>query len=449
MRFQHNALKCLQINQLVCVIIWILIEQAITIQYQWGTLTYIKNPLTPLHILADTHTAGAWISSTTTLTGFVDDPQIIFSVYRMHFENTITGGYVFQLAKQTKTSFKIFVNATAPQKIYNVWIKYLAFVDKNKQVINQEILNPKPQEIYIESHFNRNFIMAIPIINYLCYTSAFTFKFEMPTIDSSSVQMKFLSTGISKIGFQILFATQSPIYIHGTTQWTPGSLNLNLDPYIVQNVQIPKLQQTNIIRFPLYIGLTADLSAEVNIEDFDQLISTELSFRIGSSITSSVTSGWFDYMLIQPSYQLTPLLLQTFSLQEYYEASGTQLITVELPLLQTTYTSNTNWIDIDNTVIGLQIEITTECPEDYQHNYWFLGSVTVTDNQKYIEDYFYCSDDSNRIKYIINLNDAGKHEYKTIKFVFTSTSLEMHQQLDNQQFDEEYRNLKIVINQVR
>ncbi|CAD8065881.1 unnamed protein product [Paramecium sonneborni] len=444
---EFYASKWLQINHLVSVIICISIQQIISTQYQWGTLTYVKYPVTPLHILADTHSSGAWTSQTRTLTGFVEEPQIIFSVYRMHFENTMTGGYTFSIAIQSSTSFKIFVNATSPQKIYNVWIKYLAFVDKNKQVIHQEIAQPEAIEIFKEQHFNRNFIMALPIINYLCFTSEFTFKFEMPIIDSTFVQMTFQSTGVSQIGFQILLSTQSPVYHYGTSQWAPSSNNLNLDPYIVQNVQIPKLQQSNTIMFPLYIGLTSDLTSEVNIEDFDQVISTEMSFKIGSSITSSITSGWFDYMLIQPNYELSPLLLQSFSQQEYYENDGTQLITVELPLYQTTYTSTTNWIDIDNTSIGLQIEITTECIYNYKHDYWFLGS--FADNQKYIDDFFYCSQGSNRIKYIINLTDGGRLEYKTIKFILTPTSVEMYQQLDNINFDEEYRNLKIVISQVR
>ncbi|CAD8194555.1 unnamed protein product [Paramecium pentaurelia] len=437
----------LKINLLILVIISSQIDQGNSLEYESGTLTQILYPSTPLHILADTHAEDAQISLTQTLTGFVNEPQIIYSVYRMNFENAVSGGYTFSITSQSPSSFTITVVAPTVQKIYNVWIKWLAFADRNKQVITEEIVTPQNVETFTETHFNKNFIVAVPIINYLSYTSSFTFKFDMPSVDPTYVQIVFTSTGVSQIGFQLLVAIKSPVYLFGEQQWAPVSSTLNLSPFQVSSVQIPPLQQSDNLNFPIFLGLTSDLTDQVNIEEISSSINPQLSFEIGSSTTCSVTSGWFNYMVISPQFQIPPLILQTFSQQEYYVSSGTQQISVELPLFKTTYTSTTDWIEIDNTFIGMQLVITTECLFKYKHDYWFLGS--ISDNQKYIQDYFYCSDGFNRMKYIINFTDGDRLEFKTIKFVFTPTSVEMYQQLDNINFDEEYRTLKIVISQVR
>ncbi|CAD8107166.1 unnamed protein product [Paramecium primaurelia] len=437
----------LKINLLILVIISSQIDQGNSLEYESGTLTQILYPSTPLHILADTHAEDSQISLTQTLTGFVNEPQIIYSVYRMNFENAVSGGYTFSITSQSPSSFTITVVAPTVQKIYNVWIKWLAFADRNKQVITEEIVTPQNVETFTETHFNKNFIVAVPIINYLSYTSSFTFKFDMPSVDTTYVQIVFTSTGVSQIGFQLLVAIKSPVYLFGEQQWAPASSTLNLSPFQVSSVSIPPLQQSDNLNFPIFLGLTSDLTDQVNIEEISSSINPQLSFEIGSSTTCSVTSGWFNYMVISPQFQIPPLILQTFSQQEFYVSSGTQQISVELPLFKTTYTSTTDWIEIDNTFIGMQLVITTECLFKYKHDYWFLGS--IGDNQKYIQDYFYCSDGFNRMKYIINFTDGDRLEFKTIKFVFTPNSVEMYQKLDNINFDEEYRTLKIVISQVR
>ncbi|CAD8120017.1 unnamed protein product [Paramecium sonneborni] len=444
---QRVRLSGFKINFLVLVIISSSIKLADSLEYQSGILKEILHPATPLHILADTHVEDASITLTQSLTGFVNEPQIIYSVYRMNFENAVSGGYTFSITSQSTTQFSISVVAPTIQKVYNVWIKWLAFVDRNKQVITEEILTPQTSETFTETHFNKNFILAVPIINYLSYTSTFTFRFDMPQVDTTNVQIVFTSTGVTQIGFQLLVSIKSPVYLYGEQQWAPASSTLDLAPFDVTGVSIPHLQQSDNINFPIFLGLTSTASNDINIEELSSSINPQLSFTIGSSTTCSITSGWFNFMVISPQFQIPPLILSSFSQQEYYVSTGTQPISVELPLFKTTYTTTTGWMEIDNTYLGMQMVITTECLFRYKHEYWFLGS--VSDNEKYIEDYFYCSDGQNRMKYIINFTDGDRLEYKTIKFIFTSNSVEMFQQLDNINFDEEYRTLKIVISQVR
>ncbi|CAD8115537.1 unnamed protein product [Paramecium sonneborni] len=444
---QKIQLSDFKINLLVLVIIFSSMKLTDSLEYQTGILKEILHPTTPLHILADTHTEDASIILTQQLTGFVNEPQIIYSVYRMNFENAVSGGYTFFITSQSASQFQIQVVAPTIQKVYNVWIKWLAFVDKNKQVITEEILSPQTSQTFTEQHFNKNFIVAVPIINYLSYTNTFTFRFDMPSVDTTNVQIIFTSTGVSQIGFQLLIAIKSPVYLYGEQQWAPASNTLDLAPFHVSSVSIPHLQQSDNINFPLFLGLTSTNLNQINIEELSSSINPLLSFTIGSSTTCSITSGWFNYMVISPQFQIPPLILLTFSQQEYYVSTGTQHFSIELPLFKTTYTTTTDWIEIDNTYLGMQMVITSECLFRYQHEYWFLGS--VNDNEQYIKDFFYCSDGQNRMKYIINFTDGDRFEYKTIKFIFTTTSVEMYQKLDNINFDEEYRTLKIVISQVR